>query len=105
MKLNVESDGYTYRALLALCSQPWCHADGPSVSPRWTPIGTGDPLYFGSGDGPEAEIPHVVLFADPTLEDPTHMSTFYFEGAEAWRQAAVALDLPRPCSAPRSPPA
>ena len=82
-----------------------CHADGPSVSPRWTPIGTGDPLYFGSGDGPEAEIPHVVLFADPTLEDPTHMSTFYFEGAEAWRQAAVALDLPLPCSAPRSPPA
>ena len=81
------------------------HADGPSVSPRWMPIGTGDPLYFGSGDGPEAEIPHVVLFADPTLEDSTHMSTFYFEGAEAWRQAAVALDLPPPCSAPRSPPA
>ena len=70
-----------------------CHADGPSVSPRWTPIGTGDPLYFGSGDGPEAEIPHVVLFADPTLEDSTHMSTFYFEGAEAWGQAAVALEL------------
>ena len=77
-----------------------CHADGPSVSPRWTPIGRGDPLYFGPGDAPETEIPHVVLFADPTLEDPTHMSTFYFESAEAWRQAAVALDLdPPPCSA------
>ena len=69
-----------------------CRVDGPSISPRWTPIGgKSDTLYFGPGDGPEAESPHVIRFAEPLLEDLTHMSTFYFEDAEAWGQAAAVL--------------
>tara|TARA_B100000795_G_scaffold138602_1_gene103582 strand:+ start:548 stop:697 length:150 start_codon:yes stop_codon:yes gene_type:complete len=44
-------------------------------------------------DEPEAEICQLLRFASPVLEDLTHMSTFYFESAEAWRQAAEALGI------------
>jgi hypothetical protein len=44
-------------------------------------------------DEPEAEVRQLLRFASPVLEDSTHMSTFYFESVEAWRQAADTLDL------------
>lgn len=74
------------------CPAPGCQ-HGPSISPRWAPIGgaSGEPLYFGQLDEPDVETRHLLSFDAPVLADSTHLSTFYFECAEARDHAAAAL--------------
>ena len=67
---------------------------GLPSSPRWAPSGTvGEALYFGELDEPDAETRHLLSFVTPVLEDSTHLSTFYFECAEACGHAAAALGV------------
>ena len=67
---------------------------GLPSSPRWAPSGTvGEALYFGELDEPDAETRHLLSFVTPVLEHSTHLSTFYFECAEACGHAAAALGV------------
>jgi len=84
----------TYALALNCAHAPSISKPHLLFSPRWTQIGNRDTtLYFGRLDEPEAEVRQLLRFASPVLEDSTHMSTFYFESVEAWRQAADTLDL------------
>ena len=40
-----------------------------------------------------ADVPRVIEFAAPLVEDATHSHTFYFESASVWRRAAAVLEL------------
>lgn len=73
----------------------WCAEDGQihATPGKWAPIGgaSGEPLYFGQLDEPDVETRHLLSFDAPVLADSTHLSTFYFECAEARDHAAAAL--------------
>ena len=62
---------------------------------QWQPFGRGDALYFGTADEPHvtADVPRVIEFAAPLVEDATHSHTFYFDSASVWRRAAAVLEL------------
>ena len=61
---------------------------------EWQPTGRGDALVFGSADGPvlDPEVPRLLTFEDPVLEDRSHSHAFIFTSKDVRCTAAQMLE-------------
>lgn len=90
----VELDNIGKGTTRYLCAEGCWRALGIGrIGIEWRPCGRGDTLVFSSADGPvlDSDVPRLLKFEDPVLEDQTHTHAFIFSSEEVRRLAAKLL--------------
>ena len=90
----VELDNIGKGTTRYLCAEGCWRALGIGrIGIEWRPCGRGDTLVFSSADGPvlDSDVPRLLKFEDPVLEDQAHTHAFIFSSEEVRRLAAKLL--------------